>query len=77
MSRDPFPFIRRCHCSCRNIESHDLHAGNIRGAVDEIASYRKRDKLSPFFGFLQAARLLIILAFSFVFCVMVMAIHFY
>jgi len=27
-----------------------LHAGNIRRAVDEIASYHKRDWLSPFFG---------------------------
>jgi len=29
------------------IKSHDLHAGDIRGAMGEIASYHKRDWLSP------------------------------
>jgi len=31
------------------IKSHDLHACDIRGAVDEIASYHERDQLFPFF----------------------------
>ncbi len=29
------------------IRSHELHAGDIRGAVGEIASYHERDLLSP------------------------------
>jgi len=29
------------------IKSHDLHASDIRGAMGEIASYHKRDWLSP------------------------------
>ncbi len=56
--------------------SHELHAGDISGAVGEIASYHKRNSLSPlvpvgcvFFG--------LSLALPFVFCVMVPAIDFY
>jgi hypothetical protein len=40
------------------IRSHDLHVGDIRGAMGEIASYHERDYLSPFFWFLRAIRLL-------------------
>ncbi len=32
------------------IRFHNLHVGNIRGVVREIASYHERDYLSPFFG---------------------------
>jgi len=32
------------------VRSHDLHAGDNRGVVDEIASSHKRDYLSLFFG---------------------------
>ncbi len=31
------------------IRSHNLHVGNIRGAMGEIAFYHERDYLSPFF----------------------------
>jgi hypothetical protein len=54
-----------------------LHAGNIRGAVDEIASPSQEALALSFLRFLQAARLLICLAFSFVFHVMVLTINFY
>jgi hypothetical protein len=37
------------------IRSHDLHACDVRGAVDEITSYHKRDQLFPFFYFLLAS----------------------
>jgi hypothetical protein len=32
-----------------SIISHDLHEGDIRGAMGEIASYHERDSFSPFF----------------------------
>ncbi len=33
------------------IKSHDLHAGDIKGAMGEITSYHERDQLSTFFSF--------------------------
>ncbi len=32
------------------IQFHDLHLGDIRGAMGEIVSYHEKDQLSPFFG---------------------------
>jgi hypothetical protein len=32
-----------CSRPCITIRSHDLHACDIRGDVDEIASYHERD----------------------------------
>ncbi len=40
------------------IRSHDLHVGDVRGAVGEIASYHKRDYLSPSFWALRDVHLL-------------------
>jgi hypothetical protein len=67
-----------CPRSFITIRSHDLHVGNIRGAMGDITSYHTRGSsflpsLVPTgymsFGFS--------LAFPFVFCVMVQAIDFY
>jgi hypothetical protein len=33
------------------VKSHDLHAGEIRGAMGEIVSYHEKDWFSPFFWF--------------------------
>ncbi len=35
--------IDACSRPLTIIRSHDLHAGDIRGTVDEIASYDKRN----------------------------------
>ncbi len=40
------------------IKSHNLHASDIRGAMGEIASYHKKDWLSPYLWALQAVCLL-------------------
>jgi len=40
------------------IRSHNLHAGDIREATNEIASYYKRDRLSSSLWALRAVRLL-------------------
>jgi len=32
-----------CSRPCVTIKSHDLHVGDIRGAMGEITSYHKRD----------------------------------
>jgi hypothetical protein len=40
------------------IRSHDLHIGDIKGVVNEIISYHKRDQLFPFFWFLWVGCLL-------------------
>jgi hypothetical protein len=59
------------------IRFHDLHVGNIRGAMGEISSYHERDYLFPFFWFMWAMRLLAFLWISFfVPHVMVLAIDF-
>jgi hypothetical protein len=55
------------------IRSHDLHACNNRGAMGEIISYHKRDKLFPFFGCVSLG---LFAFFPFVLCVMVMVINF-
>ncbi len=46
------------NCQLYQIRSCDLHAGNIRRAMSEIASYHERDQLSPFSWFLGAVCLL-------------------
>jgi len=38
---------------CITIKSHDLHVGDIKGAMGEITSYHKKDKFSLFFWFLR------------------------
>jgi hypothetical protein len=55
------------------IRSHDLHACNNKGAMGEIISYHKRDKLFPFFDYVSLG---LFASFPFVFHVMVMAVNF-
>ncbi len=37
-----------CFRPSTTIKSHNLHVGDIRGAMGEIASYHNKDWLSPF-----------------------------
>jgi hypothetical protein len=37
-----------CFRPSTTIKSHNLHVGDIRGAMGEIASYHKKEWLSPF-----------------------------
>jgi hypothetical protein len=52
------------------IRSHDLHAGDIRRGVDEIASYHKRTSSLPSLIPLGYVSFWPFLAFPFVLCVM-------
>jgi hypothetical protein len=59
------------------IRFHDLHVGNIRGAMGEIISTKRRISTLSFFWFFQAICLLAFLCPSlFVSLVMVLAIDF-
>ncbi len=40
------------------IKSHDLHGGEIKGAMGEITSHHMRDWFFPIFGLLQVVHLL-------------------
>jgi hypothetical protein len=58
------------------IKFHDLHAGDIRGAMGEIISYHEKDLFFPFYWFLQVVHPLAVLWPSFfVSFVMVLAIN--
>ncbi len=49
------------------IKSHNLHASDIRGVVDEIISYHERDWFFPFFWFMWVIHLLAFLGLPFLF----------
>ncbi len=56
------------------IRSHDLHVGNIKGAVGEITSYHEEDYSFPFFWLLWVVRFLTFWPSLFVSPMMVLAI---